>query len=58
MTEAEFKKAFPSKLGRDAGDEAIDSIPTTEPMHVFIDAWEAAYFKKTGTSPMRESEDD
>lgn len=39
----DLEKRFPTARARKAADEAIDPIPETEPMHVFVDAWLAAY---------------
>ena len=50
---APVEKLFPNAAGRAAGDEAIDALPTTASMQVYLDTWEDAYFKRVGKSPMR-----
>lgn len=34
-------------------DKAIDTLSVDEPMSIYLDAWEAAYFKTAGDSPFR-----
>lgn len=36
-------RRFPTKYARDRADEAIDALPETAPMHVYIDTWLATY---------------
>ena len=38
-----FRRHFPTVAARYAADEAIDRLPCTEPMTVFLDLWIAAY---------------
>lgn len=44
---------FPNALARMDADRAIDSLSVDEPMRVYLDTWEAAYFKTAGESPFR-----
>jgi hypothetical protein len=37
------EQRFPTKRARDAADEAIDELPESAPMSLFIDVWLAAY---------------
>lgn len=43
-----FRKNFPTQQARAKADEAIDLLDVAVPMHVFIDAWVAAYKKAGG----------
>jgi len=43
-----FQKNFPTSHARDIADKAIDKIDVTEPLHVFLDAWLAAYLAAGG----------
>jgi hypothetical protein len=46
---------YPNKRCRDFADKAIDTIPVSEPMSAFLDAWDAAYVYAGGKSPWRKS---
>lgn len=43
-----MNRHFPNYKAREAADEAIDEISVDQPMHVFLDAWIAAYKKAGG----------
>lgn len=38
-----FERRFPTRHAREKADEAIDALPESEPMHVYIDTWLATY---------------
>jgi hypothetical protein len=44
-------KNFPSVAARKAADEAIDKLPTYEPMSVYLDIWIASYMAAGGRTP-------
>lgn len=46
-------KRFPSQDARKKADEVVDALSVHEPMHVFIDAWVAAYRAAGGKEPKR-----
>jgi hypothetical protein len=46
---------FPIAAGRRAGDEAVDATPMSATLAEACDAFEQAYFEKTGTSPFRKN---
>jgi len=48
-----FQRHFPSKHARDIADKAIDAISVTQPMHVFLDAWIAAYVAAGGRTDLK-----
>lgn len=37
------ERRFPTKHAREKADDAIDALPETAPMHVYIDTWLATY---------------
>ena len=49
------EEVFPSARARQAADDAIDGLDPKEPMCVFLDTWETAYFRAAGKSPFRET---
>ena len=51
--EATVEEKFPNARARAAADAAIDALGVDEPMHVYLDAWEAAYFAVAKRSPFR-----
>lgn len=51
--ERTVEELFPNAAARRAADDAIDKLDVTLPMHVFLDAWEAAYFQIAKKSPFR-----
>lgn len=55
--EQTVEEKFPNARARAFADEAIDKLDPKLPMTVFLDAWEAAYFKIAKKSPFRDTED-
>lgn len=43
MKRPTVEQRWPTKRARDLADEAIDRLAESEPMHVYIDTWLAAY---------------
>jgi hypothetical protein len=54
--ERSVEEEFPNARARQAADEAIDKLGVDQPMHVYLDTWEAAYFAVAGRSPFRKNE--
>lgn len=53
-----MNEMFPNALARMDADKAIDTLSVDEPMSIYLDAWEnaywkTAYFKTAGDSPFR-----
>ena len=51
--ELTVEQLFPHARARAAADEAIDKLSVSEPMHVYLDTWEAAYYAVAKKSPFR-----
>lgn len=46
-------KNFPSSHARKIADEAVDALPVSEPMSVFLDTWVRAYIEAGGKTPFK-----
>jgi len=52
------EKLYPSPAGRAAGDAAVDALPMSATLAEAVDAFDAAYWTTTGTSPFRKKAHD
>ena len=48
-----IEELFPNVRARQAADDAIDKLDVQEPMHVYLDTWESAYYAVARKSPFR-----
>lgn len=51
--EQTIEQLFPSPQGRRAADAIIDALPVSTTLQDAMQAWECAYFARTGSSPVR-----
>ena len=47
-----WRRHFLDVAARDVADRAIDPLPLSAPMSVYIDVWVAAYLRAGGTTPL------